>query len=44
MAGAARYDAVVIGGGVAGASCLFHLAERGVTRTLLLERSHLAAG
>lgn len=44
MAGVARYDAVVIGGGVAGASCVFHLAELGVTRTLLLERSHLAAG
>ena len=39
-----RYELIVIGGGVAGASCLFHLAERGVTRTLLLERSHLAAG
>jgi sarcosine oxidase subunit beta len=38
------YDVVIVGGGVAGASCLFHLAERGVTRALLLERLHLAAG
>src|SRR4051794_25846027 len=44
LAAVERYDVVVVGGGVAGASCLFHLAERGVTRTLLLERSHLAAG
>lgn len=26
-----RYDVVVVGGGVAGASALYHLAERGVT-------------
>jgi sarcosine oxidase, subunit beta len=39
-----RYDVIVIGGGVAGANTLYHLAERGVTRTLLLERTHLAAG
>jgi glycine/D-amino acid oxidase-like deaminating enzyme len=39
-----RYDVVVIGGGVAGASVLHHLAERGVTRSLLLEQTHLAAG
>jgi glycine/D-amino acid oxidase-like deaminating enzyme len=44
LAAVERFDVVVVGGGVAGAGCLFHLAERGVTRTLLLERSHLAAG
>jgi sarcosine oxidase subunit beta len=39
-----RFDVIVVGGGVAGASCLFHLAERGITRTLLLEQTHLCAG
>jgi sarcosine oxidase subunit beta len=33
----------VIGGGVAGASCAFHLAERGVP-VVVYEREHLAAG
>jgi sarcosine oxidase subunit beta len=39
-----RFDVIVVGGGVAGASCLFHLAARGITRTLLLERTSLCAG
>lgn len=39
-----RFEVIVVGGGVAGCSCLFHLAERGITRTLLLEQSHLCAG
>jgi sarcosine oxidase subunit beta len=39
-----RFEVIVVGGGVAGASCLFHLAERGITRTLLLEQTHLCAG
>src|SRR5207248_1822558 len=39
-----RFDVIVVGGGVAGASCLYHLAARGVTRTLLLERTSLCAG
>ena len=39
-----RFDVIVVGGGVAGASCLFHLAARGITRTLLLERTYLCAG
>lgn len=38
------YDVVVIGGGAAGTSCLFHLAERGITRTLLLEQDAVASG
>ena len=37
-------DAVVIGGGVMGCSLLYHLAQRGTTDTLLLERSVLGAG
>ena len=37
-------DAVIIGGGVMGCSLLYHLARRGTTRTLLLERNVLGAG
>ncbi len=36
--------AVVIGGGVVGASTLFHLAKIGWTDTLLLEKSELTSG
>jgi dimethylglycine dehydrogenase len=36
--------AVVIGGGVVGASTLYHLAKIGWTDTLLIEQSELAAG
>ena len=35
---------VVIGGGVVGASCLYHLAKAGWTDALLLERNELTAG
>ena len=35
---------VVIGGGMAGASVLFRLAERGITDTVLLERATLTSG
>ncbi len=35
---------VVIGGGAVGASILYHLAEAGVTDTLLLERNELTSG
>jgi sarcosine oxidase subunit beta len=38
------YDVVVIGGGVAGTSCAFHLHRLGAGRVLVLERSSLAAG
>jgi sarcosine oxidase subunit beta len=40
---AARHDAIVVGGGVFGASILFHLAKAGVD-AMLLERDHLADG
>jgi sarcosine oxidase subunit beta len=39
----ARADVVVVGGGVIGTSCAFHLAEAGVD-VLLLERAELASG
>lgn len=39
-----KAEAVVIGGGVIGASIAFHLAKLGLRETVLLERSHLAAG
>jgi dimethylglycine dehydrogenase len=35
---------VVIGGGAVGASCLYHLAERGWTDCLLLEQNELTSG
>ena len=35
---------VVIGGGVVGASCLYHLAKAGWTDALLLEKTELTAG
>ncbi len=37
-------DAVVIGGGVMGCSILYHLAARGLTNALLLEREALGSG
>jgi sarcosine oxidase subunit beta len=39
-----RADAVVIGGGILGASAALHLIESGVTDVLLLERDGLAQG
>ena len=36
-------DAVIIGGGVMGASIAYHLSEMGFTDVVLLERKHLAA-
>ena len=39
-----HYRAVVIGGGAVGASCLYHLALRGWTDCLLLERDELTSG
>jgi dimethylglycine dehydrogenase len=39
-----RYEIVVIGGGIVGCSVLYHLAMRGSTDTLLLEREELTAG
>ncbi|MGE5593947.1 MAG: NAD(P)/FAD-dependent oxidoreductase [Betaproteobacteria bacterium] len=37
-------DAVIIGGGVVGASIAYHLARRGFGRVVLVERSYLASG
>ena len=39
-----RAEAIIVGGGVIGTSIAFHLAQRGLTDVLLLERSHLASG
>ncbi|MFL5791482.1 MAG: FAD-dependent oxidoreductase [Actinomycetota bacterium] len=39
-----RYEIVVVGGGIVGCSVLYHLALRGKTDTLLLEREELTAG
>jgi glycine/D-amino acid oxidase-like deaminating enzyme len=38
------YDVIVLGGGIVGTSTLFHLADLGAKRTLLLERGELASG
>jgi sarcosine oxidase subunit beta len=38
------YDVVVVGGGVAGASCAYNLRRLGAGRVLLLERGSLAGG
>ena len=38
------YDVAVVGGGVAGTSCAYHLQRLGAGRVLLLERGSLAAG
>jgi sarcosine oxidase subunit beta len=37
-------DAVIIGGGVIGASIAYHLAKRGIKNVVLLEKRFLAAG
>ena len=37
-------DVVIVGGGVMGCSLLYHLAQRGATQALLLEREVLGAG
>jgi len=39
-----RYDAIVIGGGVIGASVLFQLTELGCRKALLIERGDIAGG
>ena len=39
-----RYEIVVIGGGIVGCAVLYHLALRGKTDTLLIEREELTAG
>ena len=39
-----EYRAIVIGGGVAGASIDYHLSELGWSEVLLLERNELTSG
>ena len=39
-----QYRAVVIGGGVVGASVLYHLTKRGWTDVVLIERDVLTSG
>ncbi len=39
-----HYRVVVIGGGIVGASVLYHLARRGWSEVLLIERAELTAG
>ena len=39
-----NYRVVVIGGGIVGVSVLYHLAHRGITDAVLIERSELTAG
>ena len=39
-----HYRAVVIGGGIAGVSVLYHLAKAGWTDIVLIERAELTAG
>lgn len=39
-----NYEAVVVGGGVAGASILYSLARKGFHRTVLLDRGRFASG
>lgn len=41
---AAPVDVAVVGAGVTGLSCAFHLAERGAGRIVMYERSGIAAG
>jgi sarcosine oxidase, subunit beta len=37
-------DVAIIGGGIIGCSIAFHLAQAGVTRTVVFERKHVASG
>ncbi len=39
-----KVDAIVVGGGIVGASIAYHLAKRGVKDVLLLERHQLTSG
>lgn len=37
-------DVAIVGGGIVGCSIAFHLAELGVSRTVVFERKHVASG
>ncbi len=39
-----NYEAIVVGGGVAGASILYSLAQKGMHRTIVLDRGAFASG
>jgi glycine cleavage system aminomethyltransferase T/glycine/D-amino acid oxidase-like deaminating enzyme len=39
-----RAEVVVVGGGIAGVSCAYHLAEAGVRNVLLVEKGELTSG
>lgn len=39
-----KYDAIIIGGGIIGASVLYHLTKKGIKNILLLEKGELGAG
>jgi len=38
------YEAIIIGGGIAGCAAAFELAKRGMTNVLLVEKSYLTSG
>jgi dimethylglycine dehydrogenase len=38
------YDAIVIGGGIVGVAIVYHLAKRGMTNVVLIERRELTLG
>ena len=45
MSGLPKYSRIiVIGGGVVGVSCLYHLAKSGLSNLLLIEKNELTAG
>ena len=45
MSGVPKYSRIiVIGGGVVGVSCLYHLAKSGLSNLLLIEKNELTAG
>lgn len=43
MSAESTYDAIIIGGGVIGASCAWHLLDEGITDVLLLEKDRPAS-
>ena len=39
-----KADVVVLGGGISGASTLYHLAKKGITNTVLIEKHQITSG